>query len=226
MPSGVGDRFGAPPRFDSRAPRFKAPGLGGSSSLVREIPAEESASLYELESTTPEDGFSGILSRSRFVAVTKQAVIGHGGPTAGQGPQALPQDPGAGRSQFTKYAVDPQTFVPNVRTSALDRWSEWVEAAGFLKYFRRTVDTTVPGFELQDPNAMGWGKDPPRAWRSRRYTLRPEFQQGAQNFLGLHTKITKGARMSTSPVRMGPARSSRLTDRAAPGSYGQKTKVL
>ena len=222
MTGPIGPRFAAPPRRSAIAQRFRAPGLGGQPELV---PDETDETLFELESTTPSEGFTGIRSRSRFASSPKQAVIGHGYASAGDGAVPGPYDPGTGRTQFPDYEPDPGTFVPNERTSALDRLSEMLPP-GFLRFFRRYADTTVPGFELQDPNAMGWGRNPPRSVHQLRFTLRPEFQQGAQSFSGFHTLIVKGARMSTSPARMGAPRTNRLTNRAAPGSYGQKTKVI
>jgi hypothetical protein len=226
MPSGVGPRFAAPPRHRDAPARFRAPGLGGQSEPVADA---ESPELNRLESTTPREGFTGIGSRPRFFAVPRMVSVGHGARQQGDRPLGALPDPATDKSQFVKepYATGVETFAPNVRTSNIDAESEPLVASGFLRYFRRRIDATVPGDVLQDPNIMGWGKAPfPRALRQPRFTLRPEFEQGAQSFLGLHTVVVKGARMSTSPARMGAPRTNRLTSRAAPGSFGQTTRVM
>jgi hypothetical protein len=213
-------RFGAF-KPSQQPPRSRAPGLGGEAG---NLPAED---LGDLEATTPIQGFTGILGRSRFASFLPPPVLGHNGFVYG-GSGAKPEpDPNTGDSQFDAQAAlyDANGVTPYSRTSDMPASNEALTASGLLRYVRRTVDTTNPG--TRAPDMVRWGDPPfPRAFRQLRYTLRREFLQGAQNFLGQHTMMLKKGAASTSPVRMGPPRTNRLTSRAATGSYGQQTEVL
>lgn len=190
------------------------------------IPDTEDPYLQRLEETTPRDGFAGILSRSRFTSPDRPTIVGHGGAQTFIPSGSDEYDPAAGKSQFRRGLPNPGTFDED-RSSDLGASQGALVRDGLLRFFRRRVDTTLAGFKAQDPNIMGWGVAPfPRAIRQPRFTLRSEFEQGAQSFSGLHTLIIKGARASTFPQQMGPPRTNRLTRRAAPGSFGQETKVM
>jgi hypothetical protein len=228
-------RFVAPPRQSRRTggnvERSRKGGLGGAPEPLAD---DESDELHRLESTTPRDGFTGIESQTRFTSPAGQLVIGHGGAQSlarTQGGAPPDQDPGDGRSQFDfpfRFRAA-QSELPDRAEymASLDNISIGLVARRVIRYFRHRIDSTVPAFQTQDPNAMGWGRAPfPRAIRQPRFTLRPEFMQGAQSFTGEHTLVVKYGKSSTSPVRMIPPRTNRLTRRAAPGSFGQRATVL
>jgi hypothetical protein len=229
-------RFAAPPRQSERrggnVTRNRHGGLGGQ---PEPIASGDDAATYEIEHTTPSEGFAGILSRTRFTAPVGQIVVGHGSrqamarTQAGSAPGADPADQLSRFDGSAYHFRAAQSELPGRAEfmTTLDTLSLRLVALRVLRYFRHRIDSTVPGFQLQDPNAMGWGKGPfPRAIREPRFTLRPEYMQGAQSFRGEHTLVVKGGKSSTSPVRMGPARTNRLTRRASPGSFGQRAEVM
>lgn len=220
-------RFAAPPP-SQRVPRFRAPGLGGVGQPI--ATDTEDPATHELEETTPSEGFSGYHSRSRFGAPVGQITFGHGAAQErGDTPQGDPQgyDPGTGRSRFNwPWSVKEHTELPE-RAERMATLGTAGVGDPAVRFFRRRINTTVGPFQLQDPNAMGWGLAPfPRAIRQPRFTLRREFRQGAQSFSGLHTLVVKYGKASTSPARMGSVRTSRLTRRSDPGSFGQQAQVL
>lgn len=225
MPS-TGNQLARAPRFGAFKPsqqagRSRAVGLGGEAS---NMPEED---LGNLEETLPSQGFAGILGRSRFASFLPPPIIGHGGYVFGKSGQIPENDPNEGDTQFGTNAslIDTPGVLDRSRTSDMPASNEGLTRAGLLRYVRRTVDTTNPG--LRPPDMIRWGDAPfPRAMRQLRFTLRREFNQGAQNFLGQHTLMRKQGAASTSPVQMRAPRSSRLTNRAATGSYGQQTEVL
>ncbi len=226
-------RFGAPDRYVP-APRDKAPGLGSTDS--EEVPQEAAPDQVAVAE------FTGIDSRSRFVGEPKPPPIGHGGPTAGVTPLPTLPEPNLG-TQFDAQA--PLVIAPPIgqmparaeRAASLGQKTPLLERIGALLFVR----SRLPGGEdVPGPAIGGPGGGITRAsdlirWSdfgavlgkiNRRYTMRREFMQGAQVFLGLRGTEAKHASASTSPVRMLPPRVSRLTDRRLPGSFGQTTEVL
>lgn len=202
--------------------RSRAPGLGGEAA---NLPTDD---LGDLEETLPETGFTGILGWSRFQSFLPPPVLGHGGFIMGGSGVRPPADPNDHDSQFEQQAplYDAGGMTPfYTRTSDMPANNEGLTASGRLSYIRRKVDTTNAG--TKPPDMIRWGDPPfPRAYRQLRFTLRREFMQNAQAFLGQHTRMIKQGRASTSPVRMRAPRTSRLTNRAPTGSFGQQTEVL
>lgn len=220
-------RWQAPARAQ-RVPRPKATGVGSSRSEV--IAAEEADNgVRYLEETTPRGGFTGILSRSRFRPPAPPLEAGHGEregrirPTYGD-----ERDPAAAHTQFAPddEEVDSEGMLGRRRDRGnLGADDVFLARRGILRYVRRRVPEPVAGTRIADP--IRWGEPPiPRARFNLRYTLRREFEQYAQTFLGMHTRVEKRSSSSTSPVRMGPPRSNRLTYRDSVGSFGETTEVL
>jgi hypothetical protein len=227
-------RFPAPAR-PIPAPRDKAPGLGSTDS--EEVPQE----TYRYPLEEPHH-FTGIKSRSRFAPEPMPSPVGHGGPTSGVRPQADMPEPNL-ETQFDSQA--PQVRAPaQVEGSArqeyaasLGQRTPFLEAIRALVFVRsrRPGGETPPG-----PATGGVGGGINRAsdlirWSdfgviagkiNRRFTLRREFAQDAQTFLGARLYQARKGAASTSPVSMLPPRVSRLTDRRLPGSFGQTTEVL
>lgn len=226
----------APPDRPIPAPRDKAPGLGSTAS--EEVPQDPGQPAI-----APAE-FTGIVSRSRFVGEPKPPVVGHGGATSGA---VIPLHDLPEPNLDTQFGpshilVDPARLANDTaddgRESTLGIYfGHLLERLGLLAYVR----DRDPGGEKPPGPAMGgvggginrasdlirWSDFGSIAGKiNRRYTLRREFMQGAQNFLGLHEVQPRGASTSTSPVRMLPPRVSRLTDRRLPGSFGQTTEVL
>lgn len=225
-------RFSPPDRYVP-APRDKAPGLGSTGS--EEVPQDSG-----LPAETPAE-FTGIRSRSRFIGEPKPPPVGHGGITASVVPLADLPEPNLG-TQFDPQPiiVDPSKLGEgdkSLRVGSLGQTTPLLERIRALVFVR----SRLPGGEdVPGPAIGGPGGGISRAsdlirWSdfgavlgkvNRRYTLRREFMQGAQSFLGLRGTEAKRAATSTSPVRMLPPRVSRLTDRQLPGSFGQTTEVL
>lgn len=226
-------RFGAPDRYVP-APRDKAPGLGSTASEeVPQAPGQPHNAPAE---------FTGIDSRSRFVGEPFPSPVGHGGPTSGITPQAtLPEpnlntqfDPPARQVQPVRRWQAPARLEFMASLGQLLPFLERIGAIIFVRS-RRPGGEPVPGPAMGGPGGgvnrasdlIRWsdfGVVPGRI--NRRYTLRREFEQDAQTFLGLRGTEAKRAATSTSPVRMLPPRISRLTSRRLPGSFGQTTEVL
>lgn len=226
-------RFPAPAR-PIPAPRDKAPGLGTTDS--EEIPQEDFR--YPLEQP---HAFTGVRSRSRFAPEPFPDPFGHGGATSGVTPLPTLPEPNL-ESQFdaTREIVDPAGLSEGARgerTTALGENMPFLTRILALVFVR----TRRPGGEKPPgPATVGVGGGITRAsdlirWSdfgvilgkiNRNYTLRREFSQDAQTFLGARIYQERKAAESTSPVRMLPPRVSRLTDRRLPGSFGQTTEVL
>lgn len=214
LPSRV--RFTAPGSSQQWG-RSRAPGLGGE--------AEEPATDQPFAGV-PQSGFTGYLGRSRFASPPPAPVLAHGVTVEGasSGPGEI-RDPSEGMTVFESQDALNDAGGVDTRTRTSDTGGgpyNHMLARGFV---RRYVDTTNPGRKPAD--MIRWGEAPiPRAFRQLRYTLRREYAQDAQTFRGEHTSMIKAGKGSTSPMRMGPARTNRLTNRAPTGSYGQITEVL
>lgn len=230
MPHGSRQRFGAP-QAPQNPVRAKAPGLGTDPGVGDSLPQDDVLSIRSLEEQTPDTGFSGIVSRSRFVPPAEAVNIGHGAAenpvpaTTGQ-----PADPASGKSRFRMFPF-PGSLGEAV-SRALGRWAGYLGDDdhrlvdnGSLKYVRQRVVENVAGTRPAD--MIRWGEPPvPVARRNLTYTLRREFMQGVQSFDGRHTVFERGAHVSSSPVRMHAPVTSRLSFRGLPGSFGQTTEVL
>ncbi len=224
-------RFAAPPRAIP-APRDKAPGLGATDS--EQVPQGTGRPLEE-----PAE-FTGIRSRSRFAPEPKPPPVGHGGATAGVTPLATLPEPNLA-TQFPPWVPLANTELPAraERMASLGQSVPFLEAIRALVYVR----SRRPGGALPPAPAVAGGGPLPAQERAadlirwsdfgvvpgkinRRFTLRREFLQGAQTFLGLRGTEAKRAATSSSPVRMLPPRVSRLTDRRLPASFGATTETL
>ena len=214
------NRFAAP-RNHVNSTRFKAVGLGGETTET--IPY-----AGEPEDEEVDVGFTGVRSRSRFGPVQGQTITGHGERQGGAIRSApLGRDPAAGRTQFDKHATPLSMSERNTRDTTSDLGADDRELTrGFLSYIRRWVNVPTGGTRAADLPRWSDAGPVPQARRQLTYTLRREFMQNAQSFLGQHTSFTKKAHYSTSPVRMRPPRSSRLTRRDQPASCGAETTVL
>ena len=224
MPVGSRQRFGAP-RRDQHPVRYKAVGVGAEAFDV--IPQDDDRVSRHEEEQSPDSGFTGVRSRSRFTSPIMPIEIGHGDPEGGFSPQGHePQDPATGRSLFRRFiGFSLSERSHRQTTSGMGSDDEELVQDGALRYIRRFGDATNAGSRPAD--MIRWGDAPvPRAMRSYRYTVRDEFEQGAQDFLGQHTVVPKHGNASTSPVRMRAPRLSRLSRRARSGSYGQTTTEL
>ncbi len=227
-------RFGSPERYVPQ-PRDKASGLGSTDS--EQVPQQTGTPAEE-----PAE-FTGIRSRSRFLAEPVPPVVGHGGATAG-GVRPMPTLPEPNLD--TQFGVQPDLVQPPRRAqmpARAERGASLGQTTLLLERIRALVfvRSRRPGGEKPPGPAIGGpGGGITRAsdlirWSdfgvvpgkiNRRYTMRREFMQGAQLFLGLRGTQAKRGATSTSPVRMLPPRVSRLTDRRLPGSFGQTTQVL
>ncbi len=227
-------RFPAPAR-PIPVSRAKAPGVGSTDS--EEVPQEEYR--YPLEQP---HAFTGIRSRSRFAPEPTPHPVGHGGATSGVRAQVDMPEPNLG-TQFNAQA-------PQVRAPASAEGSARLEYAAslgqrtpFLEAIRALVfvRSRQPGGEKPPGSVLGgagggitrasdlirwsdFGVIPGKV--NRRFTLRREFFQDAQTFLGARIYQARRSSSSTAPVSMLPPRVSRLTDRRLPGSFGQTTEVL
>lgn len=214
------NRFAAP-RNHINSTRFKAVGLGGDTTEVVPYAGEP-------EDEEVDVGFTGIRSRTRFTPPRGQVTTGHGSLQGGAVNAApLGRDPGEGRTQFDKHATPLSMSERNTRDTTSDLGADDRELTrGFLSYIRRWVDVPTGGTRIADLPRWSDAGPIPQARRQLRYTLRPEFGQNAQSFLGQHTSFVKKTHYSTSPVRMLPPRSSRLARRDQPASFGAETTVL
>ncbi len=227
-------RFGAPERYVP-VPRDKASGLGSTDS--EQVPQQAGTPVEE-----PAE-FTGIRSRSRFMPEPVPPVIGHGGATAGGvRPAATLPEPNLD-TQFESQAALVQPPRRAQMPARAERMASLGQNTPLLERIRALVfvrSRQLGGEKPPGPAIGGVGggitraSDLPR-WSdfgvvrgkvNRRYTMRREFMQNAQTFLGLRGAQSKRASASTSPVRMLPPRVSRLTDRRLPGSFGQTTEVV
>jgi hypothetical protein len=226
-------RFAPPPRAIP-APRDKATGLGSTDS--EQVPQGPGGPIEE------PHRFTGIRSRSRFAPEPKPPAVGHGGATSGIYPLTTLPEPNLD-SQFDSQAGLVQVPIAYQMPQRAERMASLGQNVPFLERIMALVyvRSRRPGGEDAPGPAMGGpGGGIDRAsdlirWSdfgvvpgkiNRRYTLRREFLQDAQAFLGLRRYEAKRGKTSTSPVRMLPPRVSRLTDRRLPGSFGQTTEVL
>lgn len=235
-------RFDAPDR-PLFAPRFKAPGLGDDSG--DEVPAEQTGRPQVLPGQYHANGkFTGIYSRSRFYAPLHNPPLGHGELTS-PAPGPTFRDPGRGRSQFdqlpTTGARTQRTWRPSpgqrvgplfefpARTeydASLEGPTRELVLGGAMDYERNYGVTATAAQPILGPPS--WYAAGPISPSVRRvvFTLRREFMQYAQTFLGRHGSQEKKTNVSTSPVRMSGARSNRLTIRDLPASFGATTEVI
>lgn len=221
-------RFSSP-RPPQQYDRDRAPGLGGRSNDLDDVSRGGPAGplrAIDLETATREGGFTGIVSRSRFGAVLPWPSIGHGGQTTGFEPVDDGPDPAAGETQFERTPSIVDRFLRTVRRAGLGTDDIPLAREGKLLYVRDRVPVAIVGTRLTDPIRVSDSGPLPVAKLNRRFTLRREFQQDAQTFDGLHQGFDHRAPGSRSPVRMLPARQSRLTVRTLPASFGQTTEVL
>lgn len=214
-------RFGAPAR-PIAVPRFRHSGLGADENEA--LPESESASIHELQTTLPEGGFWGIISRSRFFALLTPGPVGHGQAQNAPDTPSQGRDPAAGRSSFDDRFIDPRTRS-RVEASEGDLDQELV-ADGAIRRVRERVLAPVTGFQPVGPPRWSDAGPPPANKYNKVYTLREEYMQDAQTFAGLRFTLRRGAHVSTSPARMLPPRNNRLTTRELPSSYGQTTEVM
>lgn len=220
-------RFAAPAR-PIPAPRAKAGGLGSDRSEY--IPDGDDPQGRGAFPEQPH-AFTGVRSRSRFAPEPKPNAIGHGAATAGVSPLATLPEPNL-ETQFEPHVPTANTELPAraERMASLGQQDPLLVRIGRL-IFHRDRDTggehAPGGGKTKAYDLIRWsdfGVVPGKI--NRRYTLRPEFSQGAQTFLGARMIQTKRAATSTSPVSMLPPRTSRLTERSLPASFGQTTEVL
>jgi len=226
-------RFTAPPR-PIPARRDKASGLGSTDS--EEVPQDRGREHLE-----EPHAFTGVRSRSRFAPEPFPDPFGHGGATSGITPLPTLPEPNLD-TQFEPQPklVDPARLADgalSLRVGSLGGNGSFLERILALVFVR---SRTPGGGKPPGPAMGGVGGGITRAadlirWSdfgvvtgkiNRRYTLRREFMQDAQTFLGLRDFQAKRGASSTSPVRMLPPRISRLTSRRLPGSFGQTTEVL
>lgn len=218
-----------PPARPTHGDRFTAGGLGAgpSGNIVSDgaggDPQEDVAPEYD-------GGFSGIRSRSRFASPVVPPAQGHGSAQARPAMPAPNPDPAVGDSQF-----DPER--PWSLSDAVRRWLRGgatglgtddiqLSRAGIIHYERSPMTVAVAPTQPMapfDPKASG---PLPTARITRAWTLRREFQQDAQSFLGMHQLFRHRSPGSRSPVRMLPPRDNRLTVRTLPASFGATTEVL
>jgi hypothetical protein len=175
------------------------------------------------------DGWYGIRSRSRFLPVSRDIQVGHGGQqTSQRAPSRLPEP-----NRQTQFPIQrenrPLAWLP----FGIGQRKEDVAALGsddlaegyrpFRGFFHEALTETravsMPSWVLAGPIARA---------RQRLHPIadRREFMAQSQTFKGEHTEVPKGARMPTSPVRMLPARQPRLTRYAPPPSFGLQTEMI
>jgi hypothetical protein len=225
---GAYKRFPSPDR-PIPAPRDKATGLGSTDS--EQVPAERGRMVEQ------PHAFTGIRSRSRFAPEDKPPSIGHGQAVAVIPLETLPE-PNLD-SQFSSQVPQARTELPAraERGASLGQETPFLQRIAALIFVRRS---DPGGASSPGPALGGRGGGITRAsdlirWSDfgvvpgrigRRYTLRREFMQGAQTFLGIRGYQARRSNASTAPVSMLPPRVSRLTERSLPGSFGKQTEVV
>jgi len=233
-------RFEAPDR-PINATRFRSVGLeieGRDGSVVPGSAAPYDERVLPGQSHANEE-FYGIKGRSRFNALLRWTPYGHGGPSSGVTPGPSLPDPNAGESQFDEF--DAQPYRHGLSASAhseLPGRAEYMPSLGqedvglaregVLRFARPDYGETATAAEpiLGPPSWYAAGPIPRSLRVTRRGTIRREFMQWAQSFLGARDFQPHAANMSTSPVRMAAARTNRLTERRLPASFGATTEVL
>ncbi len=170
-------------------------------------------------------GWSALLSRSRFGSPSAPYNVGHGETIAPERAPSRRRDP-----LLSQFQVQPilsregeiaqrSDDMPGMGTDDLEE--------GYRPRHRFFPQPTNVPTAVVMPS---WTKAGivPRAfqWLANHGTLRREFLAGAQHFAGSHTLILKESSSSSSPVRMAPARTPRLTRYIPPPSYGLQTEVL
>jgi len=233
-------RFEAPDR-PINATRFRSVGLEIEGRQGNVVPG--SAAPYD-DRVLPgqqhaNEEFYGIRGRSRFNALLRWTPYGHGGPSSGVVPGPSLPDPNSGDSQFEEF--DAQPYHDGLSASAhselpgraeympsLGQEDPGLAREGVLRFARPDYGVTATAAEpiLGPPSWYAAGPIPVSLRASRRGTLRREFMQWAQSFLGDHGLQEHRATGSTSPVRMAAARTNRLTERRLPASFGATTEVL
>lgn len=220
MPSGSRRRFAPPPEH-----------IHHRRSRVGPIYADENDAITdEAQPEQGGNGFSGIRSRSRFIPPPRPIQAGHGVSAQLTSRGENQPDPAAGRTQFGNLD-DPLSLseAPDHRFDAQLGDDDYaLSRAGILDYERDPLAPINTNGGRRASDLVRWSDagPVPRPWYTKLFLLRKEFMQDAQSFTGEHTEIQAGAKGPTSPVRMRPPRSNRLTERSLPGSFGQLTEVL
>jgi len=233
-------------RFDSpdrpiNATRFRSVGLeieGREGDVIPGSATADDPRVLPGQQHANED-FYGIRGRSRFNALLRWTPYGHGGPSSGVIPGPMLRDPNAGDSQFDDRFVEPYTDDLSASshtsetaiydtTPSLGQDDPRLAREGVLRFARPDYGETATAAEpiIGPPSWYAAGPIPASLRASRRGTLRREFMQWAQTFLGRHALQEHTAGVSTSPVRMVAARTNRLTERRLPASFGATTEVL
>lgn len=233
-------RFESPDR-PIMATRFLSVGLEIEGRPGDTIPGSAAADDVRIlpGQTHANEDFYGIRGRSRFNALLRWTPIGHGGPSSGVTPGPALPDPNAGDSQFDDRAIEPHrdrlaaSSVTNVVAElnmppSLGQEDPGLARAGVLRFARPDYGAAPVAAQpvLGPPSWYAAGPIPVSLRASRRGTLKREFMQWAQTFLGLRDVQPRFAHVSTSPVRMEAARTNRLTERRLPSSFGATTEVL
>ena len=216
-------RFGVPAR-PIAVPRFRHAGLGADAN--EQVPSGDEQTIHELQSDAGGGGeWFGVRSfGTRFFRLLTPRPVGHGSAQAPPDTPSRGADPAEDLSPFDERYVDPLT---RPRTDAgLGAVDMELTSRGVIDRVRERVTAPITGFVPIGPPRWSDSGPPPANKYSKRFTLRPEFAQDAQTFAGLRFSLRRGAHVSTSPVRMLPPRSNRLTVRELPSSYGQTTEVL
>jgi hypothetical protein len=199
---------------------------------VSDPEAVPDSDLNRLETTTPQDGFSGIVSRSRFMSPGVPIEVGHGTQQVAVQPGTDYADPAEGRPgsfHVVQTIVDVARQVnARLRVSGLGVDDRVLEDRGRLQYVRRRDPIYLAGLKAADLPRWTDAGPVPRATVWRRYTMRREFEQDAQTFTGAHTVLLPADKRPGSKARhrMGPPHTNRLTYRDEPASFGSKTKSL
>lgn len=222
-----------PQRFRAPAPpvsvtRFRHSGLGSDAS--EQVPATEDPAIHAQEIADRDTGFAGLASRSRFVFVPS-IPQGHGSAATATPQPTRGRDPAADMSNFDDLN---DNFPPSLGEgpyrsefdASLGQTGPRLVRDGVLSYIRRSFVERSAGTHAADLPRWSDAGPVPRSIRFVRFTLRREFMQDAQNYLGLRGVAERGAHVSTSPVRMLPPLTSRLTVRDLPRSFGNRTEVV
>lgn len=220
-------RFTAPPP-PVNAVRYRHSGLGSEAS--EEVPATDNPDVHAQETQSNDAGFAGLRSRSRFVFVPS-IPQGHGTAARSVPQPTRGKDPAADVSNFDDLN---ENFPPSLGEvpyrseydASLGQTGPRLVREGVLNYIRRAFIERSAGTHAADLPRWTDAGPVPESKRYVRFTLRREFMQDAQSFAGLRAVQARGAHTSTSPQRMIPPLTSRLTIRDLPRSFGAKTEVI